>query len=112
MENHRQLGRGERFIDGTVRQVLLELDHSYLVIGNSRVRGWHAWLAIGLIVGFVTGVFLIANRSGAFIFTSAAGNAVALEAESASLIGPVTIGTDTNASNGRYIQFVSVPIVT
>ena len=42
------------------------LNSRYVVIGKKEIRGWHAWLAIGIVAGVTASVFLVANKSGEF----------------------------------------------
>jgi len=41
-------------------------------LGKTMVKGWHAWLAIGLFVGAVYGIFLVASWNGEFSASEAA----------------------------------------
>ncbi len=45
-----------------VESALESLKKDFIVVGKTRVRSWHAWLAIGL----AAGVLFVANRSGEF----------------------------------------------
>src|SRR3989344_5733592 len=45
-----------------VQNTLKILERDFIVVGKTRVRSWHAWLAIGL----AAGVLFVANRSGEF----------------------------------------------
>ena len=47
---------------------------NFIVVGRSRVKSWHAWLAIGVTAGIFAGVLLVANQSGEFEASKAAGN--------------------------------------
>jgi len=47
-----------------VHDTLSTLSREFVVVGKTRVRSWHAWLAIGVVVGIFTGVLYVANRSG------------------------------------------------
>src|SRR3972149_5314222 len=49
-----------------VQNTLKILERDYVVVGKTRVRSWHAWLAIGLAAGILAGVLFVANRSGGF----------------------------------------------
>jgi hypothetical protein len=53
--NHReQLAQG----------ALSALQKDFVVIGKTRVKGWHAWLLIGVVAGITAGILLVASRSG------------------------------------------------
>ena len=58
--------------NGIERAIKL-LKKEYVVVGKTRVRSWHAWLAIGLAAGILAGVLFVANRSGEFETGEAAG---------------------------------------
>src|SRR3989338_4755071 len=47
-----------------VHDTLSTLSREFVVVGKTLVRSWHAWLAIGVVVGIFTGVLYVANRSG------------------------------------------------
>lgn len=49
-----------------VENSLRSLRKDYLIVARHRVKSWHAWLVIGLTIGVVTGVILVANRNGEF----------------------------------------------
>src|SRR3989344_3982188 len=49
-----------------VEKALEALKKDFIVVGKTRVRSWHAWLAIGLVAGIAAGVLFVANRSGEF----------------------------------------------
>src|SRR3989344_5708931 len=49
-----------------VHNTLKTLGKDFIVVGKTRVRSWHAWLAIGVAVGVAAGVLFVANRSGEF----------------------------------------------
>ncbi|KKT16096.1 MAG: Alpha-1,3-galactosidase A, partial [Parcubacteria group bacterium GW2011_GWB1_43_6] len=49
-----------------VERALETLKKDFIVVGKTRVRSWHAWLAIGLAAGIVAGILFVANRSGEF----------------------------------------------
>ena len=50
------------------------LQKDFVVIGKTRVKGWHAWLLIGIAAGIAAGVVLVANRSGDFLTGEARGS--------------------------------------
>ncbi|MDO8729049.1 MAG: fibronectin type III domain-containing protein [bacterium] len=50
----------------SVEKVLDALKKDFIVVGKTRVRSWHAWLAIGLCAGILAGILFVANRSGEF----------------------------------------------
>src|SRR3989344_2864403 len=52
--------------DTRVEHLLQNLRKEYVVVGKTRVKAWHAWLALGLVVGIISGIRLVANRSGTF----------------------------------------------
>src|SRR3989344_4429011 len=49
-----------------VERALETLKKDFIGVGKTRVRSWHAWLAIGLAAGIVAGILFVANRSGEF----------------------------------------------
>jgi len=49
-----------------VQNTLKILERDFIVVGKTRVRSWHAWLAIGLAAGAVASILFVANRSGEF----------------------------------------------
>ena len=49
-----------------LNKAVASLGKEFIVLGHTRVRSWHAWLTIGLVVGIAAGVILVANRSGEF----------------------------------------------
>ncbi|OGF67235.1 hypothetical protein A3I27_04550 [Candidatus Giovannonibacteria bacterium RIFCSPLOWO2_02_FULL_43_11b] len=49
-----------------VQNTLKSLEREFVVVGKTRVRSWHAWLAIGIAVGISAGILFVANRSGEF----------------------------------------------
>lgn len=49
-----------------VELALESFTKDFVVVGKSRVRNWHAWLAIGIAVGISAGILYVANRSGEF----------------------------------------------
>lgn len=49
------------------------LQKEYVLMGKTRIKGWHLWLAAGLLAGTVAGVFLVANKGGKFLPTVAGG---------------------------------------
>ena len=55
-----EAGKSERAID----RVLSGLKKEYVLVGKTRVKAWHAWLALGLAAGIAAGIILVANRSG------------------------------------------------
>ena len=61
----------EKPINHLVERAFNALKKEYMIIGKTHVRAWHAWLFIGLAVGVVVGIILIANRSGKFEVTKA-----------------------------------------
>src|SRR3989338_8825658 len=75
-----------------VQNTLKTLGKDFIVVGKSRVRSWHAWLAIGVAVGVAAGVLFVANRSGEF------------DAGMAQVVAPTTgniyyVGTNGNDAN-------------
>lgn len=50
----------------SVNTILSILKKEYVVVGTTRVRSWHAWLIIGVAVGIIAGILLVASRSGEF----------------------------------------------
>ena len=54
-----------------VQNTLKILERDFIVVGKTRVRSWHAWLAIGIATGILVGVLFVANRSGEFEKSSA-----------------------------------------
>ena len=56
-----------------IERALSALRKEYVVVGKTYVRAWHAWLTLGIVVGIVAGVVFVANRSGEFETTKAAG---------------------------------------
>lgn len=57
---------------GAAEQILKVLQKEYVLMGKTRVKAWHMWLAAGLLAGAVGGVFLVANKSGRFAPSEAA----------------------------------------
>lgn len=47
-----------------VNRALESLKKEYVLVGKTRVKAWYAWLVIGLAVGIITGIALVANRTG------------------------------------------------
>lgn len=64
---------GEKPTNHLVERAINALKKEYVVVGKTHVRAWHAWLALGLVAGVVSGIFLVASRSGEFEATKAAG---------------------------------------
>lgn len=60
------LGNGiknnQRPVDTLVERSFKALQKDYLLIGKNRIRSWHGFLVIGLIVGIMSGVILVANK--------------------------------------------------
>src|SRR3989344_1385295 len=50
--------------DTKVNGVLNGLHKNYMLVGNPHIKTWHGLLVLGVAVGLVAGVFLIANRDG------------------------------------------------
>lgn len=50
--------------ENAVNKTLTEIRRKYTLMSAQNVRPWQTYLAIGLAAGIVTGVFLVANRSG------------------------------------------------
>src|SRR3989344_2095437 len=50
--------------DAKVKGVLNGLQKNYILVGNPHIKTWHGLLVLGVAVGLVAGVFLIANRDG------------------------------------------------
>ena len=65
MQNNQQEGirAPERATERLVEGVSQALRREFFLVGKSRVRSWHAWLAIGITVGIVSGILLVASRS-------------------------------------------------
>ncbi len=47
-------------------RIFAALKKDYTLIGAHRIKGWHIWLSVGVLVGAVGGISLVANRSGEF----------------------------------------------
>ena len=62
--NQSDAQKGLRPTDAAAERALSGLKSHYSLILQKRVRGWHAWLAVGLVAGIASGVILVANRSG------------------------------------------------
>src|SRR3989338_10014185 len=54
--------------ENLISHALKILSKEYVAVGKTRVRSWHAWLAIGIAAGVAAGVLFVANRSGEFEF--------------------------------------------
>ncbi|MDO8522827.1 MAG: glycosyl hydrolase [bacterium] len=50
--------------ENLISKALQTLEREYVAVGKTRVRAWHAWLSIGVAVGILIGIMLVANRSG------------------------------------------------
>lgn len=46
-----------------VDSTMTQLRSDYTVMKKTHIRAWHAWLAIGIVVGAAVAVILVANRS-------------------------------------------------
>jgi len=51
---------------------LQALKRDYAIIGKRRIKGWRAWLVIGVVIGVASGVVLVANRTGRLSHSEAA----------------------------------------
>src|SRR3989344_5943621 len=49
-----------------VQDTLKTLNKDFIVVGETRVRSWHAWLSIGIAVGGLAGVLFVAGRTVEF----------------------------------------------
>lgn len=49
-----------------VERAIQALKKEYVLVGKTHVRVWHAWLMLGIIAGAISGIILVANRSGEF----------------------------------------------
>ncbi len=54
---------GGRPSEEKTEEALKQPQRHYVLVGGHRVRSWHAWLAIGVVVGIAAGIILVANRS-------------------------------------------------
>lgn len=49
-----------------IDKIFRSFHHEYLIVGNRRVVGWLAWLAIGVIAGGTFAIAMVANLNGSF----------------------------------------------
>ena len=54
----------DRLVDDAIKT----LKNEYLVVGKRRIKPWHAWLIIGILVGVAAGILLIALRSRELVY--------------------------------------------
>lgn len=54
--------------------VVQGIKQGFTVVGNHRVHSWYAWAIVGIMFGMALGVTYVANRSGDFVQSEAAGN--------------------------------------
>lgn len=54
-------------------RALKSLQKEFIVVGKTSIKGWHAWLTLGVIAGITAGVLFVANRGGEFELTKAFG---------------------------------------
>ncbi len=59
-------------VSQTTSKIFNLLQKDYVIIGKTRVKSWHGWLVMGILVGIAMGVVFIANRSLKFEDTYAA----------------------------------------
>lgn len=71
---HKNLGEEKKNPSELVERALKTLENDFIVLGKTHIRAWHAWLVLGLMVGIMSGVLLVANRSGKFEGSKAAGS--------------------------------------
>lgn len=98
-----QIGRPEDS-NSVAERALGAIRQRYVLIGKRAIRGWRAWLVLGLAVGAVAGVLLVANRSGEFGFSLAAGsNAITLSADPENPESGAAVGLTVSASRAERI---------
>lgn len=44
-------------------KLVANLRHEYVLVGKSRIRAWHLWLIVGVLIGIMAGVYWVASRS-------------------------------------------------
>jgi len=84
-----------------VQNTLKILERDFIVVGKTRVRSWHAWLAIGIAAGAVASILFVANRSGEFEAGMAASWGTATAKSYISGLAP------SNAIDGNLSNFYS-----
>ncbi|OGY99909.1 MAG: hypothetical protein A3C11_03230 [Candidatus Sungbacteria bacterium RIFCSPHIGHO2_02_FULL_49_12] len=108
----------KRSVEQLVSRLFERLNEDFVVIGRTHIRSWHAWLVIGLCVGVVVGILLVANNSGEFGRSNAAtftisdrvsANAqtnVRTQAGGGALLGAINAGESGNVTAGPTTAFL------
>ncbi|OGF69030.1 hypothetical protein A3H65_01825 [Candidatus Giovannonibacteria bacterium RIFCSPLOWO2_02_FULL_45_14] len=92
-----------------VQNTLKTLGKEFVVVGKTRVRSWHAWLAIGLAIGISAGILYVANRSGEFEQGTAQTVSPTSYVLTISQTPRATVGLGRTLTNKRVDQSFTVP---
>lgn len=65
-----------------VDQALQALQGKFILVGKHRVRAWHIWLVVGILIGAMVGILWVANRTNEFTQSKAATGLVIYQASS------------------------------
>jgi len=61
--NNQPINSSDQHKKETVDRALQSLQGKYMLVGRRRVRAWHLWLVLGIIVGVAAGVFWVVSRT-------------------------------------------------
>src|SRR3989344_3582136 len=92
-----------------VQNTLKTLGKEFVVVGKTRVRSWHAWLAIGLAIGISAGILYVANCSGEFEQGTAQTVSPTSYVLTISQTPRATVGLGRTLTNKRVDQSFTVP---
>lgn len=88
-KNHNR-SQNQSQIDNLVTKTIRVLKRDYIVVGKKQVQVWKLGVFLGIVAGLMSGVILVANRSGEFVPTDAA------------LAGAISVTIQANQSLGSF----------